>query len=68
MNMYTVPAWRGRGIASSLLQHMLAANCRRVILHAAPRAVPIYLRAGFASSYSFGFSSFGERALCSFAI
>jgi GNAT superfamily N-acetyltransferase len=53
LNMYTVPAWRGRGLASSLLQRVLAAarqaGCSRVILHAAPRAAPIYLRAGFLS-------------------
>jgi GNAT superfamily N-acetyltransferase len=53
INMYTVPAWRGRGLASSLLQLVVAAarqaRCSRVILHAAPRAVPIYSRAGFVS-------------------
>jgi GNAT superfamily N-acetyltransferase len=51
MNMYTVPAWRGRGLASSLLQRVLSAarqaNCGRVILHATKRAAPIYLNAGF---------------------
>jgi len=51
MNMYTVPAWRGRGIASELLTRLLAIarqeNCRWVSLHSYPRAKPIYLKAGF---------------------
>jgi GNAT superfamily N-acetyltransferase len=53
MNVFTVPAWRGRGIATELLERTLdaagKARCGRVVLHAAPRAVPIYLRAGFIS-------------------
>jgi GNAT superfamily N-acetyltransferase len=53
LNVYTLPAWRGRGIATMLLERTIAAArdacCGRVVLHAAPRAVPIYLRAGFVS-------------------
>jgi GNAT superfamily N-acetyltransferase len=49
--MYTMPAWRGRGIASALLQELIAvarqSNCRRIRLHAISKAVPIYTRADF---------------------
>lgn len=51
MNMYTLPAWRGRGLAAALLDrlidHARAAGCCRVVLHALPRARSIYVRAGF---------------------
>jgi GNAT superfamily N-acetyltransferase len=51
MNMYTVPSWRGQGIASSLLKGLVGvarqANCRRIRLRANPQAVPMYGRAGF---------------------
>jgi GNAT superfamily N-acetyltransferase len=54
MNMYTLPAWRGKGIASALLWKLMevarASNCSRVRLHALPKAQPIYARAGFASA------------------
>jgi ribosomal protein S18 acetylase RimI-like enzyme len=55
LNVHTLPAWRGRGIATRLLEKTIAAardaRCGRVILHAAARAVPIYLhlRAGLVS-------------------
>jgi GNAT superfamily N-acetyltransferase len=51
LNVYTLPAWRGRGFATRLLEKTIAAareaRCGRVVLHAAARAVPIYQRAGF---------------------
>ena len=51
LNVYTLPAWRGRGFATRLLEKTIAAardvRCGRVVLHAAARAVPIYLRTGF---------------------
>jgi GNAT superfamily N-acetyltransferase len=51
LNMYTLPAWRGRGIASALLRELVAvarkSNCRRIRLHAFPRAVSLYARAEF---------------------
>lgn len=51
MNMYTRPAWRGRGIARELLARLLgtvrATGCRKACLHAMPLARPIYERAGF---------------------
>jgi GNAT superfamily N-acetyltransferase len=53
LNVFTLPAWRGRGIATAQLERTIAAardaRCGRVVLHAAQRAVPIYLRAGFVS-------------------
>jgi GNAT superfamily N-acetyltransferase len=53
MNMYTLPAYRGRGVASSLLKQLVAvaaqSNCRRIRLHAHPKAVPVYTRSNFAS-------------------
>jgi GNAT superfamily N-acetyltransferase len=51
MNVYTRPAWRGRGIAIALLQtlidHARQNNCCRVTLHALPQARSIYAKAGF---------------------
>lgn len=51
LNVFTVPAFRGRGIATALLERTIAAareaRCGRVVLHAAEKAVPIYTRAGF---------------------
>ncbi len=50
-NMYTVPAWRGRGLAAALLAEALAfaksAGGRRIRLHATEAGRPIYLKAGF---------------------
>jgi GNAT superfamily N-acetyltransferase len=51
LNVFTVPAFRGRGLATALLERTLAAareaRCGRVVLHASDKAVPIYKRAGF---------------------
>ncbi|MCC6678054.1 MAG: GNAT family N-acetyltransferase [Phycisphaerales bacterium] len=51
MNMYTVPAWRGRGIATELLRRLVELarlhGCGKITLHAFPKAAPIYARAGF---------------------
>jgi GNAT superfamily N-acetyltransferase len=51
LNVFTVPGWRGRGIATALLERTIAAarqaRCGRIVLHAAERAVAIYARAGF---------------------
>ena len=52
MNMYTLPDWRGRGIATTLLgkliEHARQNNCCRVSLHAVPEAQSLYLKIGFA--------------------
>ncbi len=52
MNMYTLPAWRGRGIASRLMEMIVEEMRRRAAgrlwLHATPLGRPIYERYGFA--------------------
>jgi GNAT superfamily N-acetyltransferase len=56
MNMYTLPAWRGRGIATALVRKLidLAAKkgCKRLSLHATPLGRPIYAKAGFVPAES----------------
>jgi GNAT superfamily N-acetyltransferase len=51
MTMYTVPAWRRRGIGRAILQMLLdrarQTDCRRVTLHSVPGARPLYGAAGF---------------------
>jgi len=54
LNVFTLHAFRGRGIAASLLERTIAAareaRCARVVQHAAELAVPIYRRLGFLPS------------------
>jgi GNAT superfamily N-acetyltransferase len=51
MNMYTLPAYRGRGIATRLLQMVVDEarqnNCGKISLHVIPGARSIYAAAGF---------------------
>jgi len=51
LNVYTLPEWRGRGIASELLQRLIAVarqhSCRTVRLHTYPKARTLYVKAGF---------------------
>lgn len=52
LNMYTVPAWRGQGIAQALVEWIVEyvrteTEAKHVFLHAAPSARPVYERAGF---------------------
>jgi GNAT superfamily N-acetyltransferase len=51
MNMYTKPAWRGKGIATSIFRKLLEIarekNCSRVALHALPAGRGIYGKEGF---------------------
>jgi GNAT superfamily N-acetyltransferase len=51
MNMYTLPEWRGRGIATALLEKLVAfareSNYYRIRLHTYPKALRLYTRAGF---------------------
>jgi GNAT superfamily N-acetyltransferase len=53
LNMYTVPAWRGRGLASALLErlveHARSCGARSVSLRATDAGRPVYERFGFAS-------------------
>lgn len=51
LNMYTLPEWRGQGIATALMQEILRfmrqTPSRRVRLHATPVGRPIYEKLGF---------------------
>lgn len=51
MNMYTLPSWRGRGVAGEILGAILAfareSGVGAVRLHATEQGRPIYERAGF---------------------
>ncbi len=51
MNMYTLPAWRGRGLASALLDEIIGfvrtTPARRISLHATDAGRSIYESAGF---------------------
>jgi len=51
MNMYTRPAWRGRGLARRILDalaaHAQSAGARKIWLRASPMGRPLYVQAGF---------------------
>jgi len=51
MSIYTVPEWRGIGVATAIMKELLAfarqASVKRVWLHAEPEAKQVYERAGF---------------------
>ena len=53
-NMYTLPAWRGRGIGTALVgtvvAHLKATRVRRIWLHATEQGRPVYAKAGFIPS------------------
>jgi GNAT superfamily N-acetyltransferase len=55
MNMYTLPAWRGRGVATTLLTHVISyvrtTPCDRIWLHATAQGRPLYEKAGFAATH-----------------
>ena len=50
---YTLPAWRGKGIATSLLNEILSfaqrAEIKRLWLNASPGGKPLYQKTGFVS-------------------
>ncbi|NIM06048.1 MAG: GNAT family N-acetyltransferase [Armatimonadetes bacterium] len=54
LNMYTIPEWRGRGVATMLLQHIIeyvkTTSAGRISLHANEVGRPIYERLGFTAS------------------
>ena len=54
MNMYTVPEWRGHGIASMLIQNIIdyakTTPANLITLHATNMGKPVYQRLGFAST------------------
>jgi GNAT superfamily N-acetyltransferase len=51
MNMYTLPEWRGRGIATALFEGLLAyvrtTDASSVSLHATQEGRPLYAKYGF---------------------
>lgn len=52
LNMYTVPAWRGRGLSRALMKELMAfareAGMGRLWLHASEEGRPLYEKLGFA--------------------
>jgi GNAT superfamily N-acetyltransferase len=56
MNMYTLREFRGRGIATELLQSLIQyareRDCSRIILRAQEKARPLYVKAGFEAETS----------------
>lgn len=52
LNMYTAPAWRGRGISRALMKELMAfsseAGLARLWLHASEDGRPLYEKLGFA--------------------
>ncbi len=56
MNMYTRPHWRGRGVATALLEAIIAevraTDARRIWLHATEAGRAVYERAGFRGTTS----------------
>ena len=51
MNMYTLPRWRGRGLATRLMDEAIRfakeSAARRIWLHATEEGRPVYHKAGF---------------------
>lgn len=60
--MYTVPAWRGRGVASALLRAIeesaAAAGRKRIVLETGlrqPEAIALYVKLGYERIPNFGY-------------
>jgi len=57
LNIYTVPAFRGRGAANAVvaaaLRHAQARGVRKLILHATDAGRPIYEKLGFLASSAY---------------
>ncbi len=57
LNMYTLPAHRGRGAASAILHAALACarerGARKLILHASEAGRPLYTKVGFLASSAY---------------
>lgn len=55
MNMYTLPAWRGRGVGTALFSHVLEhikiSGSEKVILHATKQGRALYEKFGFRVSH-----------------
>jgi GNAT superfamily N-acetyltransferase len=56
MNMYTMPQWRGKGLAKALLEQLIlfakASKVRRIWLHATEVGRPLYKKFGFNPKFS----------------
>ncbi len=56
LNMYTLPQWRGQGLATALLQEILRfakeTSIRRLWLNATQSGKPVYEKAGFLAESS----------------
>jgi len=54
VNVYTAPEWRGRGVARSLMQALMAwaaaSGCDRVVLHASDAGRHLYESLGFVAT------------------
>lgn len=54
MNVYTVPVWRGQGIATALLREIISfvkqTKAKRIWLHASKDGKPLYEKLGFVST------------------
>ena len=60
LNVYTDPAWRGRGIAEALMHRILEwareTGVHTLVLHASEAGRPLYERLGFASTNEMRFT------------
>jgi len=60
LNVYTEPAWRGRGVADRLMRQVIAwageAGIHTLVLHASEAGRPLYERLGFASTNEMRFT------------
>ncbi|BAZ48650.1 hypothetical protein NIES4103_12590 [Nostoc sp. NIES-4103] len=54
MNVYTLPIWRGQGIATALLREIISfvkqTEAKRIWLHASKDGKPLYEKLGFVST------------------
>jgi GNAT superfamily N-acetyltransferase len=66
VNVYTEPAWRGRGVARALMEALMdwatAAGFDRVVLHASDAGRPLYLSLGFVPSNEMRWAAAEGRA------
>ena len=60
LNVYTEPAWRGRGVSDRLMRQVIAwagdAGIHTLVLHASEAGRPLYERLGFASTNEMRFT------------
>ncbi|HLL67134.1 MAG TPA: GNAT family N-acetyltransferase [Micromonosporaceae bacterium] len=69
--MYTVPGWRGNGVASAVLRALeasaRAAGMRRVILETGvrqPEAIALYKRSGYVEIEKYGYYRDSPESVC----